>query len=81
MITLLGEDAASNPADGNDATAWADTFKLNHPVVADPNWSVTARFTSGSIGLPSMHQLAAGMEVLQTQTRVSEMEIEDALPK
>jgi hypothetical protein len=61
--------------------SWVNTYGLNHPVVADPNWSVTLRFTGfGSFGLPSMHQLGAGAEVLQTATYIDAAEVQAALP-
>lgn len=81
MITLLGENISGRTPSVEDLADWADTFGLHHPVVADPNWQVTARFVDGySIALPSMQQLAAGMEILRRDTQVSESQIRGALP-
>ena len=80
MITLLGENLASQPPTQAELAQWAATFGLNHPVVADPNWGVTGRFVSGSFGLPAMHLLGAGAQVLQRQTFIDENEVIAALP-
>lgn len=59
---------------------WADTFGLNHPVVADAGWGVTVNYTGYSFALPAMHQLAPGMAVVRKNTWVSEAQIQAELP-
>jgi hypothetical protein len=56
----MGENLAGNPVDQAGLADWAQEFDLHHPVVSDPNWGVTVGYTGYSIGLPAMHQLAAG---------------------
>jgi hypothetical protein len=81
VITLLGEDLSGQTPTVAELRDWADTFGLTHPVVADPGWQVTARFLeSYTIALPSMHQLAAGMEVLRRDTWITENQVQQALP-
>ena len=81
VITLLGENEHGDPVVPNDAVRWAEAFELDHPVLADPRWAVTIRYTgAGSVRLPSMHQLGPGAEVLQVDASVSEREIRGALP-
>lgn len=79
---LLTETRSGNPTDQDDLREWVSLYGVTHPVLADPNWEVSYRFaTSASISLPSMHQLAAGAEVLQVETRIDAAEIEAALPE
>ena len=60
---------------------WADTAGLTHPVVADPGWQVTARFSSGSyIALPTMHLIGPDAEVLVRDGWVSESTVATDLP-
>ena len=80
VITLLGENNAGGPASQADVVAWANEYNLTHPVVADPQWQTTTRYVSSSFSLPSMHQLAPGMEVLRRQAFVTEQQVIDALP-
>ena len=80
MITLLGQNLNNQTPSQAELLSWANTYGLNHPVVADPNWGVTSRYVSGSFGLPSMHQLGAGAEVLQRATYIDENEVIAALP-
>ena len=81
VMTLIGEDSEGRPATPEHAALWADAFELSHPVLADPGWEITVRYTqSGAIAIPSMHQLGAGAVVLQAETVVSERDVRDALP-
>jgi hypothetical protein len=80
VITLLGQTNSGATPTVADLQSWANTFGLTHPVVADPNWSVTGRFVSGTFGLPSMHLIGPGAEVLETQSWIVESDIEAALP-
>ena len=58
---------------------------MTHPVVSDADWEVTYRFIGEvtglpiSLGLPSMHQMAEGMEIIRKDTRVSEEQVQNAL--
>jgi hypothetical protein len=82
VITLMGENNASVTPSTEELMSWADTYGLSHPVVADPNWGVTTRFVTGSsIGLPAMHLLGPGAEVLIVNDWVSESDIVAALPE
>lgn len=81
VITLLGEDLSGRAPGQSDLQGWADAFGLTHPVVADANWGVTARFLrSSSFSIPTMSLLGAGAEVLARDTWVSETEIRNHLP-
>ena len=81
VITLIGEDNGGGIPTRADAEAWVEAFDLTHPVVVDPQWRITARFTGyGELLLPANHQLAAGLEVLQVDTLVSEAAVQAALP-
>ena len=80
MITLVGQTATGATPTPTDLEIWANTFNLTHPVVSDPGWGVTGRFVSGTFGLPSMHLIGPGGEVLQRQTWIDATEVEAALP-
>lgn len=80
MITLLFQNMSGGTPTTDELALWADTYGITHPVVADANLGVTSRYTSGTISLPSMHQIGAGAEVLQTQTYLFAGDIEAALP-
>ena len=80
MITLIGQTNSGGSPTVTDLQSWANTYGLNHPVVADPNWNVTGRFVSGTFGLPSMHLIGPGGEVLETQSWITANDIEAALP-
>jgi len=79
-VTLLAEDENYNPATVADAARWAERHGKTHPVLADPNWSVSERFmTSPAVNLPSMHLIAPGGEVLRAEDFVTRSEIEGFL--
>jgi peroxiredoxin len=81
VITLLGENLYGAAPSQEELALWADTHGLTHPVVSDANWETTVRFIDGyTINLPSMHLLAAGMDILDRDTHVDEDQIRDALP-
>lgn len=81
VITMLGEDLFGDVPDPEDTIAWAEDHGLTHPVVSDPRWGITVRYTGlGSVLLPTMHQLGPGMEVLHVDTLLDEGDILDALP-
>jgi len=81
VITLLGEDMWGNAPTQQTLQGWATEFGLDHPVVADVNMSVTWDFVPGnSVGLPSMHLLGDGAEVLMVDTYVSEGMVQNNLP-
>ena len=53
----------------------------DHPVVADPNFQVTGSYIDGNtIGLPSMNLIAAGGEILYTDTWINESQVQANLP-
>ena len=69
VITLLGQNTNRATPSQSDLAAWANQFGLTHPVVADPNWQITTRYVDGStIGLPAIHVIGAGSEVLLRNT-------------
>lgn len=81
LITLLGENTVGETPTRRDLRDWADAFAIEHPVVADEGWAVTARFVDGgTLALPTMHLLAPGAEVVARDTWVSEDDIVDYLP-
>lgn len=81
VITLLGEDAGGRTPDTADLQDWADSFGIDHPVLADPGFGVGARFVNGSsLYLPSTSLLGAGATVLARDAYLSTGDILDALP-
>jgi len=81
VITLLGEDSFGQTPDQGDLQEWANSFGIDHPVVADPGFSVGARFVSGSaLYLPSTSLLGPGAVVLERDSPVSTNDILSALP-
>jgi peroxiredoxin len=81
VITLLGEDMSGRTPDQGDLQDWADMAGITHPVVADANWNVTARYLrSSSFSIPTMSLLGEGAEVLERDTWVSETTVRNNLP-
>jgi len=76
----MGENASRQPPTQYDLALWASTYGIHHPVVADPGFGVTVRYTGPVISLPTMHQIGPGMETLRIDTWVTEAEVQDALP-
>jgi len=81
VITLLGENMDSQTPSQSDLEEWADSLGVTHPVVADPNFDYTFGFIDGnSIGLPSMHIIAAGGEVVARDIWADESDVQSYLP-
>jgi hypothetical protein len=81
VISLMGENNFSGPPSQSDLANWADTYGSTHPVLADPNFAVTARFlNSTSIALPTAHLLTTGAEVVIRDGWPGTSDIHNALP-
>jgi hypothetical protein len=81
VITLLGEDNFGQPPSRQVLQNWAANFGLEHPVVSDADRAVTWDFVPGNqVGLPTMHLLGAGAEVLMVDTYVTENTVQNNLP-
>jgi peroxiredoxin len=81
VITLLGEDYGGRTPDQGDLQDWANSFGIDHPVVADPGFSVASRFvTGGTLYLPSTSLLGEGAVVLLRDRALSTNDIVSALP-
>ncbi len=81
VITLLGENTFGQTPSRGDLQTWADSFGIDHPVVADPGFGVGARFvTGGSLYLPSTSLLGEGAVVLKRDATISNGDIVGALP-
>lgn len=81
IITLLGEDSGGSTPNQADLQSWANSFGLDHPVVADPGFGVGSRFvTGGSLYLPSTSLLGEGAVVIKRDTTISTNDIVNALP-
>lgn len=78
---MLGQNNASQTPSQSDLQRWASTYGLTHPVVADPNFQVSARFIDGStIALPSMTLIRAGGEIIVRGGWVGESQVAANLP-
>jgi len=81
VITLLGENTFGSTPSRSDLQTWADSFGIDHPVVADPGFGVGSRFVSGgSLYLPSTSLLSDGAVVIKRDSYVSTNDITGALP-
>ncbi|MCO4746993.1 MAG: hypothetical protein KC912_19500 [Proteobacteria bacterium] len=81
VITLLAQTNSQQTPTQADLQLWADTYSLNHPVVADPNFGVTGRFIDGNtIALPSMTLLSAGAQVVSRDSWVTGSQVAANLP-
>jgi len=78
VMTLLGENEYGETPSLSDLQRWADEFGLNHPVLADPSYGVSARWAG--VYIPTMHLVGPGAEVLMADTYVDETTIEANLP-
>ncbi len=81
VVTLLGEDSFGQVPNQADLQDWANSFGIDHPVVADPGFGVGARFVSGgSLYLPSTSLLGPGAVVLERDSYITTGDIQAALP-
>ena len=82
VITLIGENDASQTPSTADLLGWAEQYASDFPVVADPNFTYTSKFIAGSsIGLPSMQLLGPNAEVIAADASVTRSQIEAVLPR
>ena len=81
VITLIGKNAADEAPSQEDLQQWASDYGLNHPVLADPEYSVVVNYLwanptfTGSIALPNMQLLSGGMVVEMSNVQVSEADL------
>lgn len=68
VLEVYIEDEDSALPEQDDLVAWADTYGLSIPVVADPNGTNMYKYAAGmsSVGLPFSVLLDRGMEVVST---------------
>ena len=77
----MAENLSGATPSQSELLDWANSFGLSHPVVADPGFGFTTGFIDGSsIGLPSMHIIAAGGEVVERDIWASESDVQRYLP-
>jgi len=80
VVMMLGEDVQQAPPDIAFLNEYADALGITHPVVTDPYFETTFRFVDGEgVGLPSMTLLGRGMEILQEDAWIDDVDIERAL--
>ncbi len=80
VITLLGENIYGQTPSRADLQEWAQSFGIHHPVLADSNFQVTARFIDGNqIALPTMQLLDRGLVIQVRDGWVSEGQVEQLL--
>ena len=81
VITLIGKNAADEAPSQEDLQEWASDYGLNHPVLADPEYSAVVNYLwanptfSGSIALPNMQLLSGGMVVEMSNVQISESDL------
>jgi peroxiredoxin len=80
VITLLAEDNYGQSPSTEVLMNWATAYGLAHAVVADSGSSVTQRYVPPSYGIPTMHIIGPGGEIIATDGRFTESEVEAALP-
>jgi len=80
ILTLLGEDMFGRAPDQDTLQGWASAFDIHHPVVQDDGWGVTGRYVPASFGIPTMHLIGPGGEIISTNSYFSESQIVNALP-
>jgi hypothetical protein len=76
----LAENNESATPSKEDLQSWAEEYAVTHPLVADENWAVSNRFEADG-GIPTLSLLKPGAEVVIADGRVSESDIEAALPE
>ncbi len=82
----MGENDYSQTPSQAELMQWANDYGLNHPVVADPGFNVTAQYLwaspsfNGSFYLPNMQLLSSGMVVIESNTWLYESQVVDSLP-
>jgi hypothetical protein len=71
-LTLMVDVSASSV----DLGAWAEAYNLTFPVMHD-NWSLAQKWSIP--GTPAQHLVGKGGEILAVNTRVTQIQIEEAL--
>lgn len=79
-VFLLSEALDREPAEPPDVTDFANEQELTYPVLADPGFAVTARFTD-PVHVPSMTVIGPGAEILHVDTPVELVVLVDLLPE
>jgi len=84
IISLLAENDSGSTPTTEELASWADDYGISTPVVADDGWTITYRFATGSsIGLPTLHLIGPGAEVIAVDSTsegwYAETEIESLL--
>ena len=78
---MIGKNADDEAPSEEDLQQWASDYGLNHPVLADPEYSVVVNYLwanptfTGSIALPNMQLLSGGMVVEMSNVQVSEADL------
>ena len=81
LMVLMAENNAGTAPTPEELTGWAQAYGSSHPILIDAGWGVTTRYTGGgSIGLPTEHLIAPGMEIIMVDTLVTEEDIIQYLP-
>ena len=81
VITLIAKNADDQAPSQEDLQQWASDYGLNHPVLADPEYSVVVSYLwenptfTGTIALPNMQLLSGGMVVEMSNVQISEADI------
>ena len=81
VITLLGENNQGQMPSVSDLQQWASDYGINHPVLADVDFSATANYLwgnpnfNGNFYLPNMQLLSEGMVVETSNTQMSDSQI------
>ena len=82
----MGENYDYQTPSQAELMQWANDYGLNHPVVADPGFNITAQYLwaasdfSGSFFLPNMQLLSPGMVVAYSNTWLYEGQVVNYLP-
>ena len=80
VLTLLAENNDRVEPSVEDLQEWASSNGISHPVLADVGWAVSHSYpTSG--GIPAVHMLGPGMEIVRVNDRsITKEDIQALLP-
>jgi len=81
VVTLIVENAESEPPTVDELNEWVDYAGATHPVVSDPEWEVVLSYALRDwTVLPSQTLIAPGMEIIVADGPVEEDDILALLP-
>jgi hypothetical protein len=76
VLALLGPDAEGNEPTPADVAEWIDVFEVTHPILLDPGWTVSNRYTYGEeLALPTFQLMEPPVRLVRLNTQLIESDL------